>query len=449
MAQANAAALARRIAGTLREHSHQAWLVGGCVRDLLLGHPPKDYDVATSAPPEEVLRLFPGALQVGAHFGVVVVHEEGAQVEVATFRTEGPYSDGRRPDHVAFETDPRRDAERRDFTINAMMMDPFSGDVLDFAGGRGDLKRRLIRTVGEPRARFAEDHLRVLRAVRFAARLDFEIEPATMSAVREMAPAIHKVAAERIREELNRILTGGAARRGFELLDQSGLLAEILPEIAAMKGVEQPPEYHPEGDVWIHTLLMLEQLDEPSVTLAWGILLHDVGKPPTFRRADRIRFYGHTEEGIRLGAGILRRLRFSNEEMAQILALIQNHMRFMHVKQMTESTLKRFLRTKLFDEHLELHRIDCLSSHGKLDNFEYARLKLEELSEEELRPKRLLSGEDLMGAGFQPGPAFRRIFEELETAQLELRVTTKDEAMRLVLDRYEPPDGKPRKPASA
>ena len=447
MAQANAAALARKIAGKLREHSHQAWLVGGCVRDLLLGHPPKDYDVATSAPPGDVLRLFPGADEVGAHFGVVLVHEEGAQVEVAAFRTEGPYSDGRRPDHVTFETDPRRDAERRDFTINAMMMDPFSGEVLDFAGGREDLKRRLIRTVGEPRARFAEDHLRMIRAVRFAARLGFVIEPATMSAIGEMAAAISKVAGERVREELNRILTSGAARRGFELLDESGLLVEILPEIAAMKGVEQPPDYHPEGDVWIHTLLMLERLHEPSVTLAWGVLLHDVGKHTTFRRADRIRFYGHTEEGIRLGAGILRRLRFSNEEMVQILALIQNHMRFMHVMQMNESTLKRFLRTKRFDEHLELHRVDCLASHGKLENFDYARRKLEDLTEEDLRPKRLLNGEDLMAAGYQPGPAFRRIFEELETAQLERRVTNKEEATRFVVERYEPPEGKPRKGA--
>jgi poly(A) polymerase len=321
--------LAARIIADLSAQGFKAYLVGGCVRDLLLGVPAKDFDVATDARPEQVLALYPDAQRVGAHFGVVLVCRSGAAVEVATFRSDDEYTDGRRPSSVKFETDPKQDALRRDFTINALFLDPSSGEVLDFVGGRADLAARLIRAIGDPETRFREDRLRMLRAVRFAARLQFDIEPATEDAIRRMAAQIHDVSAERIREELVRILTEGNARRGFELLDRTGLLQEILPEVSAMKGVEQPPEFHPEGDVWTHTLIMLEGLPkDASPTLAMGVLLHDVGKPPTFRVADRIRFDGHVEAGEELTRAIMGRLRFSNDDTCQVEALVGNHMKF-------------------------------------------------------------------------------------------------------------------------
>jgi poly(A) polymerase len=415
----------------LRASGHTAWLVGGCVRDLLLGRTPKDFDVATSAPPAELLKVFPGAGQVGAHFGVVLVREDGAQVEVATFRSDLAYVDGRRPEGVHFETDPRQDALRRDFTINALFLDPATGEVYDFSGGRDDLNAKLIRAIGDPERRFGEDHLRLLRAVRFAARLNFEIEPVTLRAMQRLAPLIHSVSAERVRDEIGRILTEGGARRGFELLDASGLLQEILPEIAAMKGVEQPPEFHPEGDVWIHTLMMLEQLREPSLTLALGALLHDVGKPPTFRVAERIRFDGHVEKGVEMAHSILTRLRFPNDVIEQTEALIANHMKFKDVPRMRESTLKRFLRLPAFEEHMALHRVDCLSSHGDLGNYEFVRNKQRELPPEQLKPAPLLTGKELIAAGYRPGPMFGAVLSEIEDAQLEGRISTPEEALRM------------------
>src|ERR1051325_5479675 len=354
-------ALARQVIAKLRGAGHQAYLVGGCVRDWLLGVKPKDWDVPTDARPDRIMDLFPNSGRVGAHFGVVLVRDAFSQVEVATFRSDHDYEDGRRPASVHFERDPREDLLRRNFTINGLMMDPDTGTVLDYVGGRDDLDRRLIRAIGNPDARFQEDHLRMLRAIRFAARLAFEIDHATFEAIGRHHASIAKISAERIRDELVRILTEGGARRGFELLDASGLLTDILPEIAAMKGVEQPPEYHPEGDVWTHTLLLLEQLDHPTPALALGALLHDVGKPPTFRVAERIRFGGHVEEGVRIAHDILTRLRFSRDEMEQVEALVANHMKFKDVHQMRDSTLKRFLRLPCFTEHLELHRLDCLS----------------------------------------------------------------------------------------
>src|SRR5882762_7657113 len=347
-----AAELARRIINDLKSRGHQAFLVGGCVRDLLLGKNPKDYDVTTDARPDEVTSLFPRSGLVGVQFGVVLVRDDGAQVEVATFRSDHAYTDGRHPAQVHFETDPRQDVLRRDFTINALLLDPVNNQVLDFVGGRDDLGAGVVRAIGDPETRFREDHLRLLRAVRFAARLNYQIEAGTMQAVQRLHGLIRKVSAERVRDELVRILTEGGARRGFELLDESGLLADILPEVAAMKGVAQPPEFHPEGDVWRHTLLMLDQLREPSVTLALGVLLHDVGKPPTFRVADRIRFDGHVEKGVEMAESILTRLRFSNDQIHQATALVANHMRFKDAPQMRESTLKRFLRLENFPEHL-------------------------------------------------------------------------------------------------
>jgi poly(A) polymerase len=366
----------------------------------------------------------------------VLVHESEAHVEVATFRSDLDYADGRHPSSVHFETDPRQDALRRDFTINALLLDPFSGEVLDFVGGRADLEARVIRAIGDPARRVGEDHLRLLRAVRFAARLNFTIEPDTFAAMQSLAPAIGNISVERVRDELSRILTEGGARRGFELLDASGLLREVLPEVAAMKGVEQPPEFHPEGDVWIHTLIMLEGLREPSTELALGVLLHDVGKPATFRIADRIRFDGHVERGVEIAHFLLNRLRYPHAVIEQVEALIANHMRFKDVPHMRESTLKRFLRLPDFGEHLQLHRLDCLSSHGSLANYDIARMKQSEVPPEQLRPLPLVNGRDLIAAGCRPGPAFSAALREAEDAQLEGRVATKDAALQIALKKF-------------
>ncbi|HLX82473.1 MAG TPA: CCA tRNA nucleotidyltransferase [Terriglobales bacterium] len=423
------------VVSVLRERGHQAYFAGGCVRDLLLGREPADYDVATDATPRQVMEIFPQTYAVGEQFGVVLVPFSRADsatdtVEVATFRSDVGYSDGRHPDEVRFSKDPREDVERRDFTINGMMFDPATDEVLDFVGGRADLKAGIIRAIGDPERRFAEDKLRMLRGVRFAARFDYTIDPATMAAMQRLAPQIHQVSSERIREELTKMLTEGRARRAFELLDKTGLLREVLPEIAAMKGVEQSPQHHPEGDVFVHTLLLLDKLPAgASKTLAWGALLHDVGKPPTFRIApDRIRFDGHVDVGVKMAAEILRRLRFSNHETDQILALVDNHMRFGDVQRMKQSTLKRFFRLPAFDEHLELHRLDCLSSHGALDSYEYAREQMSLIPPEAIRPRALVTGRDLIAAGYEPGPRFKEILAAVEDAQLEGRLTSAADA---------------------
>jgi poly(A) polymerase len=428
--------LARGIASRLRAEGHQALLVGGCVRDMLLGREPKDFDVCTDAPPDLLLALFPHAFRVGAHFGVVLVREGVYQVEVATFRSDHAYLDGRHPEGVQFETDPRKDVLRRDFTVNALLMDPESREVFDYVDGQQDLKRGVIRAIGDPETRFREDHLRMLRAVRFSASLGFTIDHGTHEAIRRLSPLICRVSAERIRDEISRILIEGGARRGFELLDSTGLLTQVLPEIAAMQGVAQPPEYHPEGDVWTHTLLMLGAMKTPVLTLALGVLLHDVGKPPTFRIAERIRFDGHAEVGARMAVSILSRLRYSSDEIFQVESLVANHLRFKDVPNMRQSTLKRFLRMDRFGEHLELHRLDCISSHRRLENYEYARRKLAELPAETLRPPRLLTGRDLIDAGYSPGPPFKEMLEQVEDAQLEGRIQTRDDALNLIRSLY-------------
>jgi poly(A) polymerase len=428
--------LAHRVIQRLHGAGHQAFLVGGCVRDVLLGMKPKDYDVATDARPDRIMDLFPNSGRVGAHFGVVLVRDVFDQVEVATFRSDHEYMDGRHPEHVRFESDPREDVLRRDFTINGLLMEPASGRILDFVDGQLDLVRGIVRAIGDPYERFREDHLRLLRAVRFAARLNFEIEAETFAAMRRDHALIQRVSLERVREELVRILTEGGARRGFEMLDGTGLLEDILPEVADMKGVQQPPQFHPEGDVWQHTLLLLEQLHQPTPTLALGALLHDVGKPATFRVADRIRFDGHVEEGVRLAQAILTRLRFSREEIEQVVALVDNHMRFKDVSNMKESTLKRFLRMPKFEEHLELHRLDVMSSNRHLENYQLARTKFEEYSVEHLRPEPLLTGSDLIGMGYEPGPQFSRILQMVEDAQLEGGLTTQAEAMEMVRQNF-------------
>jgi poly(A) polymerase len=451
---------------TLRDKGHQAYLVGGCVRDLLLGREPADYDVATGAISEEVMRIFPETYAVGAQFGVVLVpipknhlsmchseerseeepfdrlragsavsgHHHKSCVEVATFRCDIGYSDGRHPDEVRFSRDSREDVQRRDFTINGLLLDPITGQVLDFVGGQKDLEAKVIRAIGEPQFRFSEDKLRMLRAVRFASRFEYDIEPKTFAAIQELASQIDQVSRERVRDELTRMLTEGNAKRAFELLDQIGLLREVLPEIDAMKGVEQPPEFHPEGDVFVHTLLLLENLPHPCPpTLAWGALLHDVAKPPTFRRApDRIRFDEHASVGVKMAEAICQRFRFSNHETEQILALVGNHMRFGDVERMKPSTFKRFIRLPRFDQHLELHRLDCQASHRSLHLYDFTRRKMSELPPSALRPEPLVSGEDLIAAGYEPGPRFKEILTAVEDAQLEGVVKSKKDALQFV-----------------
>jgi len=433
--------LANSICEMLQRNKHQGLLVGGCVRDLLLGREPADYDVATDATPVEVAGLFPDSVAVGAQFGVILIPRNGLKVEVATFRSDIGYSDGRHPDRVVYSKTPQEDVQRRDFTINGLLMRHDTGEVLDFVGGQKDLSAGTIRAIGDPELRFAEDKLRLMRAVRFAARFGFEIEPTTFRAIRRRVKEIQQVSPERLREELTKMLTEGAARRAFELLDDTRLLGQVLPEVAAMKGVEQPPEFHPEGDVWIHTLLMLQQLAKgASPTLAWGVLLHDVGKPPTFQSAeetgDRIRFNHHVDVGVKMAEEICRRLRFSNEETEQIAALVGNHMRFGAVEAMKKATLKRFVRLPRFDEHLELHRLDCLSSHRHLDSYEFVQHFLDQTPPEQVRPERLLTGYDLLALGLRPGPEFARILRCVEDSQLEGQVKTKEQAKEYVISNF-------------
>jgi poly(A) polymerase len=462
---------ALQIIAALRAAGFEAYLAGGCVRDLLLGREPHDYDVATSATPDVVLGLFPRTFAVGAHFGVVLVadgDEEGyAVTEVATFRSDGAYSDGRHPDAVRYTTSAEEDVHRRDFTINGLLLDPerlftqgveaathpshkdkdvarvghpnvnLRFAVIDHVDGLADLETGVIRAIGQPGERFEEDHLRMLRAVRFAARFGFEIDPDTASAIRRLAAKTKAVSRERVREELTKMLTEGHARRAFELLDETGLLYEVLPEVARMKGVEQPPQFHPEGDVWVHTLLLLAQLETGCpLTLAWAALLHDVGKPATFRRADRIRFDGHVEVGVAIAAEICRRFRFSNDETRQTLSLIANHMRFIDVPRMKASTLKRFFRLEDFHQHLALHRMDCLAGSGNLETWNFVRECHAAMPEEAVRPTLLVTGRELIAAGYQPGAAFRSMLRAVEDAQLEGAIATPVEALALLRDRF-------------
>jgi len=433
--------MANSICETLRRDDYQALLVGGCVRDLLLGREPADYDVTTDATPERVMALFPESIAVGAQFGVILIPLDEMKVEVATFRSDVGYSDGRHPDRVVYSKTPQEDVQRRDFTINGLLMRHDSGEVLDYVGGQADLKTKVIRAIGEPDRRFAEDKLRMMRAVRFAARFGFEIEAETFRAIRRYVGEIQQVSPERLREELTKMLTEGAARQAFELLDETWLLQQVLPEIAAMKGVEQPPQFHPEGDVWIHTRMMLEGLPaDASPTLAWGVLLHDVGKPPTFQSAaetgDRIRFNHHVQVGVRMAEAICKRLRFSNEDTEQILALVDNHMKFGAVEEMRASTLKKFVRLPRFEEHLALHRLDCLSSHRHLESYDFVRRFLEVTPPEQVQPERLLTGDDLQEMGFRPSPLFSQILQALEDAQLEEQIRTREEAKEYVLSKY-------------
>jgi len=427
--------IARHIVQRLRDAGHTAYYAGGCVRDRLRGREPHDYDVATDARPEKVQALFPHTYAVGAAFGVIVVHEDGHDFEIATFRSDEAYVDGRRPSGVVF-TSAREDAERRDFTVNGMFFDPLASEVIDYVGGERDLAARVLRAIGDPEARFREDRLRMLRAVRFATVLGFEIEPATWSAVGANANHIHEVSAERIREELVKTLVHPNRLRGFDLLDQSGLLHEILPEMDALKGCTQPEQFHPEGDVFVHTRIMLGLLppEEVSVPLVFSVLLHDIDKPTT-RTVDetgRIRFNGHDKAGAETTVRIMERLRFSRAEIEATAEAVAQHMVFKDVQQMRVAKLKRFMARPHFDDELELHRVDCTSSHGLLDNYDFLRTKGEEFANEPLIPEPLITGNDLIALGLKPGPQFKEILEAVQSRQLEGTLTDRDAALAWV-----------------
>jgi poly(A) polymerase len=429
------------IAERLRISGHKAFFVGGCVRDSIMGIPPKEYDITTDAKPEEIMRIFSNTVPVGASFGIILVLEGKYKFEVAAFRQDKRYSDGRHPDSVIYTSSEREDVTRRDLTINGMLYDPMTEEVIDYVGGMEDIKKGLIRTIGSPFERFNEDKLRMIRAVRFGARFNYELEEETLRAINNLAPQISQVSAERIRDEIVKILSQKNPGLGFRLLRETGLLLYILPEIDKMHGVPQPPEFHPEGDVFVHTCLVLDKLfeitkGELSPELSVGALLHDVGKPATFAIEDRIRFNGHDRVGAEMAVKICRRLRFSNKETERIIALIREHLRFKDVFNMRESTLKRFLGMPYFEDHLTLHLADCLASHGSTEAYDFVKEKLERLLEEEIKPRPILSGYDLIEMGYSPGPIFSKILDSVEEAQLEGNVKDKEEAKRFVIERF-------------
>jgi poly(A) polymerase len=433
--------IAEGIIGRLRQSGFEAYFVGGCVRDFIRGVVPGDYDIVTSAKTDEVMALFEKTVPVGAKFGVVMVIADGHPFEVATFRSDDVYEDGRRPLRVHFAS-AKEDVLRRDFTVNGLLMDPATGDIIDYVGGRDDIQNKILRTIGDPVLRFNEDYLRMLRAVRFAANLDFALDEAAKAAIAANASRITVISAERILEELGKILTRGGARRGLELLSETGLLKMILPEVDKMRGVEQPPRFHPEGDVWQHSLIMMDILSKETAPhtnpiLAWATLLHDVGKPLTRSQDDRgIHFYGHTQIGESVASDILNRLRFSRAQRETILNLIHQHMVFMNVQKMRPARLKRFLRMPDFDLHLKLHRLDCLASHGMLDHYTFCVDQLQNMEIGELNPPRLLTGDDLVAMGYVPGKMIGQILRALEEEQLEGRLDSRDEAIRFVREHW-------------
>lgn len=432
------ATTARSVVQRLQRAGHVALYAGGCVRDQLRNVEPHDYDIATDARPEQVQALFPRTVAVGASFGVIVVLEGGAEFQVASFRADGVYIDGRRPESVTFST-PEQDAQRRDFTVNGLFFDPIAGKLIDYVGGQRDLAARVLRAIGDPAARFREDRLRMLRAVRFAATLGFDIERDTWRAVIKNASHIHEVSAERIREELVKIFLSPQRVRGFDLLDESGLLREILPEVEACKGCEQPPQFHPEGDVFVHTGIMLGLLPERvSIPLVFSVLFHDIGKPGTFAidETGRIRFSGHDKLGAEMTEALMTRLSFPRREIDATVEAVANHMVFKDVQQMRVAKLKRFLARPDIDDELELHRVDCTSSHGMLDNYDFLRARREEFASEPLIPEPLLTGRDLIDLGFKPGPQFKEILDAVQSRQLEGTLREREEALEFVRAEY-------------
>lgn len=420
------------IIGKLQEKGHIAYLAGGCVRDMLRGETPKDYDIATSALPEEITSIFTKTREVGVHFGVVIVIVNNQAFDVATFRNDGSYKDGRHPEEVTFST-PQDDTARRDFTVNGIFFDPISEKYIDFVEGKSDIDKKVIRAIGEPNLRFQEDHLRLLRAIRFAARFDYEIEAETWNSIKSNASGISKISKERIRDELTKILLNENRVLGFDLLVESGLMEHIIPEILQLKGCEQPPQFHPEGDVFVHTRLMLSLLkDAPSIELVLSVLLHDIGKPATYsfdEEADRIRFNGHDKLGAEMSEQILRDLKFSNSIIEDVVQMVANHMTFKDVQKMRQSKLKRFMSRSTFNDEIELHRVDCLGSWGGLDNYDFLNKKVVEFANEPIIPQPLLTGKDLIELGWSPGPDLGQTLNSVQDMQLEGKLNSKDEAL--------------------
>ncbi|MBA4717442.1 MAG: CCA tRNA nucleotidyltransferase [Verrucomicrobiales bacterium] len=428
-------AAAVEIIGKLQKEGHVAYLAGGCVRDMLRGEIPKDYDIATSALPEQITTIFSKTREVGVHFGVVIVIKENQAFDVATFRNDGSYKDGRHPEEVTFST-PEEDTARRDFTINGIFFDPISQKYIDFVNGRSDIEKKVVRAIGDPDLRFQEDHLRLLRAVRFAARFNYEIEEKTWKSIKLNASEISKISKERVRDELTKILLNENRVLGFDLLVDSGLMEHIIPEILQLKGCEQPPQFHPEGDVFVHTRLMLSLLkDNPSIELVLGVLLHDIGKPATYsfdEAADRIRFNGHDKLGAEMSNQILRDLKFSNSIIEDVVQMVANHMTFKDVQKMRQSKLKRFISRSTFSDEKELHRVDCLGSWGGLDNYDFLNEKMIEFANEPIIPAPLLTGKDLIEFGWAPGPNLGETLNSVQDLQLEGTLNSKEEALEWV-----------------
>ncbi len=471
----NSREIAKSIVHRLQKNGFLAFFVGGCVRDYLMKIQPKDYDISTSAKPKEVIQLFSETIDIGAKFGVVQVMEGEQSYAVATFRSDGKYDDGRHPTEVRYSLDPKLDAQRRDFTINGIYYDPLTQNLLDFVGGQQDIQSQIIRTIGSPEERFREDRLRLIRAIRFSAQFGYTLETKTRLAILNQAPKIIEVSPERIRDELVRILTEGYSELAINALNENRLLVHILPDVAALRGIEQPPQFHPEGDVWTHTMKMLKLMDQtkisrgiikssrrsisnsnvvkntvqktelnkieispyPSMTLAMATLLHDIGKPKTYEKKDRIRFNGHAELGAEMALGICQQLRFRKKQQELITELIRDHLKFKDLAQMRPSTLRRFLGQEGFSEHLELHRLDCLGSHGNLDNWKLANHSLSNLQPEEIHPPALLTGKDLIEMGYLPGPVFKEILNSLKDAQFENELKTSQQAKQWVLNQFD------------
>lgn len=432
--------VAKKVAKRLKDAGFIVYFAGGCVRDALIGRDAHDYDLVTDATPDEVQKLFPRADAVGAHFGVILVKEEGMHFEIATFRTDGSYNDGRRPSNVEFSS-PEEDVNRRDFTINGLFQDPASGEVIDFIDGQADLKNELVKAIGDPEKRFQEDALRLMRAIRFATVLGFDIESTTWDAICKNSQLLEKIAIERIQIEFNKIIVSSNRRRGIELLVDSGLMKYVLPEVLDLIGCEQPPQFHPEGDVYVHTCMMLEMLGDKEVdlTLTLSVLLHDIGKPATFsydEEAGRIRFNGHESVGAEMSEEILRRMKYSNETIEDVRVMVANHMKFMHVMDMRVSKLKRFMSRDTFENEMELHRVDCASSNGILKNYQFVIEKREEFASQPLIPEPLIKGKDLMELGFQPGPKFKEILTAVQNEQLEGEITDSEAAIAWVKEEY-------------
>lgn len=424
-----------QIVQTLQEHGYKAFLAGGCVRDMIMGKESFDYDIATDAMPHDVIRIFQKTIPVGIQFGVVIVVKEGHNFEVATFRTEDSYSDGRHPDRISFST-PENDVKRRDFTINGLLYDPVKDEILDYVGGRKDIEAGIVRTIGDPIERFTEDKLRMIRAARFACRFHFSIHKDTQQAIMQLAPQIHMVSAERIREELEKIITGPNPHIGIKLLEELHLLQEILPEVSNTRGVQQPENFHPEGDVFIHTLLALSKMENPSWTLAMGVLLHDIGKAVTFTVTDRIRFNLHEKVGADMATKICDRLKTSTDDKERIRWLVLKHLCFKDAQKMRLNKLKRLFAEEGYPELAELCRVDALASSGDLSDYDYCQEMFQKLSREEVKPEPLITGHDLIAMGLKPGPLFKEILTKIEDEQLDGNLTTKEAAIERVKELF-------------